>query len=94
MNTYFALFVIATMASLIITPVVRRLCERYRLLDVPTDSRRLHTQATPRLGGVAGGIHHIVLDEEDVADVDDAKQDDDEEEDDHRHLDERRAATT
>ena len=53
MNTYFALFVIATMASLVITPVVRRLCERYRLLDVPTDSRRLHTKATPRLGGVA-----------------------------------------
>ena len=53
MNTYFALFVIATIASLVVTPVVRRLCERYRLLDVPTDSRRLHTKATPRLGGVA-----------------------------------------
>jgi len=52
-NTYFALFVIATIASLVVTPVVRRLCERYRLLDVPTDSRRLHTKATPRLGGVA-----------------------------------------
>ena len=53
MNTFFALFVIATAASLIITPVVRRLCERFQLLDVPTDSRRLHTKAIPRLGGVA-----------------------------------------
>ena len=53
MNTYFALFVIATVASLVITPVVRRLCERFQLLDIPSDTRRLHTKATPRLGGVA-----------------------------------------
>ncbi|HEY8224770.1 MAG TPA: MraY family glycosyltransferase [Pyrinomonadaceae bacterium] len=53
MKTYFALFVIATAASLVITPVVRRLCERFRLLDVPKDSRRLHSKAIPRLGGVA-----------------------------------------
>lgn len=53
MNTYFALFVIATVASLVVTPVMRRLCERFQLLDVPTDSRRLHTKAIPRLGGVA-----------------------------------------
>lgn len=53
MNTYFALFVIATIASLAITPVIRRLCERFNLLDVPTDSRRVHVKAIPRLGGVA-----------------------------------------
>ena len=53
MKTYFALFVIATAASLVITPVIRRLCECFRLLDVPKDSRRLHTKAIPRLGGVA-----------------------------------------
>ena len=53
MNTYFALFVIATFASLVITPVIRRLCERFRLLDVPTDGRRVHVKAIPRLGGVA-----------------------------------------
>lgn len=53
MNTFFALFMISTIASLIITPLVRRLCERYQLLDVPMDSRRVHTNATPRLGGVA-----------------------------------------
>ena len=53
MNTYFALFVIATVASLIVTPLIRRLCERYRLLDVPTDDRRVHIKAIPRLGGLA-----------------------------------------
>lgn len=53
MNTYLALFLIATFASLVITPLVRRLCERFRLLDVPGDGRRLHGKAVPRLGGVA-----------------------------------------
>ena len=53
MNTYFALFLIATFASLIITPFVRRVCERYRLLDVPNDHRRVHSKAVPRLGGIA-----------------------------------------
>ena len=53
MNTYIALFVMATVASLVITPVLRRLCERFHLLDVPTDGRRVHVKAIPRLGGVA-----------------------------------------
>ena len=53
MNTYFALFVMALVASLVITPVIRRLCERFHLLDVPIDSRRVHVKAIPRLGGVA-----------------------------------------
>ena len=53
MKTYFALFFIATLASLALTPIVRRLCERYDLLDVPTGDRHLHLTAVPRLGGVA-----------------------------------------
>jgi UDP-GlcNAc:undecaprenyl-phosphate/decaprenyl-phosphate GlcNAc-1-phosphate transferase len=52
-NTYFALFLIATFASLIITPMVRRLCVRFKLMDVPADLRRVHKSAIPRLGGVA-----------------------------------------
>ena len=52
MNTYFAIFLIAVFASLGFTPVVRRLCERFNLLDVPTDGRRVHKRAIPRLGGV------------------------------------------
>jgi UDP-GlcNAc:undecaprenyl-phosphate GlcNAc-1-phosphate transferase len=53
LNTYFALFLIATIASLIITPLIRRLCQRFQLLDIPRDDRRVHRQAIPRLGGVA-----------------------------------------
>ena len=53
MKTYFALFLIATFASLIITPLIRRLCERFQLLDVPADGRRLHQKGIPRLGGAA-----------------------------------------
>jgi len=53
LKTYFALFSIATIASLIATPLIRRLCERYELLDVPLDGRRIHRKAVPRLGGLA-----------------------------------------
>lgn len=53
MHTYFALFLIATVASLILTPLIRRLCGRFNLLDVPLDGRRMHSSAVPRLGGVA-----------------------------------------
>ncbi len=53
MKTYFALFLIATTAALLITPLVRRLCVRFRLLDVPEDGRRVHKYGIPRLGGVA-----------------------------------------
>ena len=53
MKTYFALFLIATIASLIATPLIRRLCQRYKLLDIPLDGRRVHRTAIPRLGGVA-----------------------------------------
>jgi UDP-GlcNAc:undecaprenyl-phosphate GlcNAc-1-phosphate transferase len=52
-KTYFALFLIATVSSLAITPLIRRLCQRFKLLDVPADGRRVHTSAIPRLGGVA-----------------------------------------
>lgn len=53
MNTYITLFIIATAFSLLLTPIVRRLCERFGLVDEPRDERRVHTKAVPRLGGVA-----------------------------------------
>jgi UDP-GlcNAc:undecaprenyl-phosphate GlcNAc-1-phosphate transferase len=53
LKTYFALFLIATIASLVTTPLIRRLCQRYNLLDVPLDGRRIHRSAVPRLGGIA-----------------------------------------
>jgi UDP-GlcNAc:undecaprenyl-phosphate/decaprenyl-phosphate GlcNAc-1-phosphate transferase len=53
MKTYFALFLISATASLTLTPLLRRFCERYQLLDEPHDGRRVHQKAIPRLGGVA-----------------------------------------
>ena len=53
MKTYFALFLISATASLLLTPLLRRFCERYRLVDEPLDNRRVHVKAVPRLGGVA-----------------------------------------
>lgn len=53
MKTYFALFLISASASLILTPLLRRLCERYRLLDQSREGRRVHEQPVPRLGGIA-----------------------------------------
>ena len=53
MKTYLLLFVVATTTSLGLTPIVRRLCQRWRWLDEIRDQRRLHRAATPRLGGVA-----------------------------------------
>ncbi|OLE54008.1 MAG: hypothetical protein AUG51_10315 [Acidobacteria bacterium 13_1_20CM_3_53_8] len=53
MKTYILLFVISLGASLLLTPIVRRLCERLKLLDEPHDERRLHRKAIPRLGGIA-----------------------------------------
>jgi UDP-GlcNAc:undecaprenyl-phosphate GlcNAc-1-phosphate transferase len=52
-NTYLLLFVVAGCSALVITPLVRRLCEHFGLLDVPRDERRVHRKAVPRLGGVA-----------------------------------------
>ncbi|MDT5062876.1 MAG: UDP-GlcNAc:undecaprenyl-phosphate/decaprenyl-phosphate GlcNAc-phosphate transferase [Acidobacteriota bacterium] len=53
MNTYIALFSIALFSSLVLTPVIRRLCVRFGWLDVPRDDRRVHTKAIPRVGGLA-----------------------------------------
>jgi UDP-GlcNAc:undecaprenyl-phosphate GlcNAc-1-phosphate transferase len=53
LNTYLAIFLIATFAAVTLTPLVRRACERVGWLDVPADLRRVHRKAVPRLGGVA-----------------------------------------
>lgn len=53
MRTYIGIFVIATFSSLVLTPILRRLCQRFGILDEPRDDRRLHVRAMPRLGGIA-----------------------------------------
>src|SRR4051812_22399298 len=53
MKTYLAVFLIAAFGASVLTPLLRRLCERHRLLDSSLDERRVHQKAVPRLGGVA-----------------------------------------
>jgi len=53
MKTYLLLFVISTCTSLVLTPVVSRVCRRFGWLDEPRDQRRVHEIAVPRLGGTA-----------------------------------------
>jgi UDP-GlcNAc:undecaprenyl-phosphate GlcNAc-1-phosphate transferase len=53
MKTFFLLFSVATCSSLLLTPIVRRVCQRFRWLDMPKEARRTHEKAVPRLGGVA-----------------------------------------
>lgn len=53
MKTYFLLFTVATCSSLLLTPIVRRICQRFSWLDDPRQERRTHEKAVPRLGGVA-----------------------------------------
>jgi UDP-GlcNAc:undecaprenyl-phosphate GlcNAc-1-phosphate transferase len=47
------LFMLALFSSLLMTPVLRRLCERWGWVDDPHEARRIHSRAIPRLGGVA-----------------------------------------
>ena len=46
------LVAIAAIISAAITPVVVRLCQKYKVLDTP-GQRKIHTHGIPRLGGAA-----------------------------------------
>ena len=46
-------FALAAGLAFVLVPVVRWLALRERVVDAPTDERRVHTQTTPLLGGVA-----------------------------------------
>src|SRR6267142_6225321 len=53
MKTYLLLFVLATCSSLALTPILRRLCQRFRWLAETRDKRGLQPAGIPRLGGIA-----------------------------------------
>jgi UDP-GlcNAc:undecaprenyl-phosphate/decaprenyl-phosphate GlcNAc-1-phosphate transferase len=46
-------FVLAAIACAGVTPLVRRMAFKVGVFDDPNDDRRVHTQPTPRLGGIA-----------------------------------------
>lgn len=50
---YIIISLSAFMISVILTPIIRRSCQRKQVLDFPTEPRKIHTNPVPRLGGVA-----------------------------------------
>ncbi|MDX2030353.1 MAG: MraY family glycosyltransferase [Blastocatellia bacterium] len=53
MLTYVTLFILSSLAALLITPVVRRKAIVWGAVAVPDQGRHIHATPTPRLGGVA-----------------------------------------
>lgn len=53
MGIVYAIILITFVSCLILTPIVIKLCKRYGIVDIPKDSRRVHSKPMPRIGGVA-----------------------------------------
>ncbi|MCY4258592.1 MAG: MraY family glycosyltransferase [bacterium] len=58
-SSYLVIFGVAVAVTLVATPVMRRISERMGIMAEP-DARRVHTQATAVLGGVAMFIGFVV----------------------------------
>ncbi len=53
MNQYLLIFLTALVLALIFTPIAIRIAPKIGAVDIPKDSRRMHTTAMPRFGGIA-----------------------------------------
>ncbi len=60
MKTYVAAFLIALVACLLLTPLVRWAAFRFGLVDDGSESRKVHSTPIPRLGGVAIAISYFL----------------------------------
>lgn len=47
------LFVVAFAVTAVFTPITMRIAPKIHAMDVPNDSRRMHTRTIPRFGGIA-----------------------------------------
>lgn len=56
---YAFVLVVAAVATLVLTPIVRRISLHFGLVDTP-DSRKVHTAAISRLGGVAMFLGFVI----------------------------------
>lgn len=52
-SPYIVVFFVAFIISFIMTPIARKVALRTNIVDKPGDLRKIHTEATPYLGGVA-----------------------------------------
>ncbi|GAB5496880.1 MAG: MraY family glycosyltransferase [Phycisphaerales bacterium] len=50
---YVGVFIVAFLVTLFATPIMRRLAVKNKIVDLPTDPRKVHKQPTAYLGGVA-----------------------------------------
>lgn len=53
MRTYAVAFCLALIVAAVATPVVAWLAHRFGWLDQPSEARKIHVRAVPRLGGIA-----------------------------------------
>lgn len=53
MTIVYALSIFTCLSCLIFTPIMIKVCKKYNLVDIPKDSRRVHSKPMPRCGGVA-----------------------------------------
>ena len=53
MAIVYSIVVIAFVCCIILTPFVISMCKKHGLVDVPKDSRRVHSKPMPRCGGIA-----------------------------------------
>lgn len=53
MGMVYAIIGITFISCLILTPIMIKLCKKYNIVDIPKDSRRVHSKPMPRIGGVA-----------------------------------------
>ncbi len=54
------LAVVSFLVVLLLTPVVRDVFRRRGMVDAPTGGRKIHTEALPRVGGIAIAIGYLV----------------------------------
>ncbi|PQP34869.1 undecaprenyl/decaprenyl-phosphate alpha-N-acetylglucosaminyl 1-phosphate transferase [Desulfobacteraceae bacterium SEEP-SAG9] len=52
MTTLSTIFILALIISLAVTPLMKRVAQKYNLVDLP-DERKVHSTAIPRMGGIA-----------------------------------------
>ena len=49
----YGIIVVTFISCLILTPLAIKLCKKFGWVDIPKDSRRVHTKPMPRCGGIA-----------------------------------------
>ena len=60
MAIVYSIVVIAFVCCIILTPFVISMCKKHGLVDVPKDSRRVHSKPMPRCGGIAIFVSSMV----------------------------------